>query len=811
MRATAELHRQRAPRLILRIIHHGLHLVAHSHHPHGVRVLLPKDGAQRVDALRLRQRHHLGVHGQRALDLVVHDGLHSAQLVLGQRLAVVEVEPQPVLAHLRPLLVHSRPQHLAQRKVEHVRHGVVGRDQLPPLVVHAALDRVAHRQPPLRQLPHVQHEAAVRLHVQHLERGAAAHRLQRARVGRLPAGLGVEGGAVQHHAHHLVRARLHAVHEARRRVQRAHLGLRVLVPHVLGLRVRRLHRRRRQVRRLLRLHHQLRARALEPRRLLRPLLGLRHGHLVAVHVHRHAPLLGHDLRQVHREAHRVVQEEGQAARHHRPALRRQRVRLLVEVPDALGQRPPERRLLVRQHLHHERLLAHQLREHVAKVLHHHRHQRVEEALGRAQLLLAVPHRTTQDAPQHVAAPVVRRHRAVRDGERQRADVVRHHTVRHVHAVRVLRAHAPLVRGRARRAADGREDGLEHVRVVVAHLALQHRRQALEPHARVHVLGRQRPQRAARLAVELDEHQVPDLEHVRVVHVDQVRRVAPADAVVVDLRARPARARVAHLPEVVLPVERQHPLRRQELQPQLARLLVRRQPIRLVAAKVGRIQPLLFQTIHVGQQVPRPRDRLALEVVPERPVAQHLEERVVVHVLAHVVQVVVLAASADALLRVARATKPSQRTARVHLAQEDGLELVHASVREQQRRVLQRHHRRGSHERVLAAVGEVVNVRLPDALRVPLPTPRLHARRRPGHVGHAEHAVQRGQRVLLLQTAVLRHRGSRIRAEVRRPLDERAVRLTDATQLDRVHPRREVSRRLRADHLPGHHVLQLRQL
>ena len=52
-----------------------------------------------------------------------------------------------------------------------------------------------------------------------------------------------------------------------------------------------------------------------------------------------------------------------------------------------------------------------------------------------------------------------------------------------------------------------------------------------------------------------------------------------------------------------------------------------------------------------EQFPRPGDRFLLEVVAEGPVAEHLEEGVVVGVLADVVEVVVLAAGADALLRV----------------------------------------------------------------------------------------------------------------------------------------------------------------
>ncbi len=52
-------------------------------------------------------------------------------------------------------------------------------------------------------------------------------------------------------------------------------------------------------------------------------------------------------------------------------------------------------------------------------------------------------------------------------------------------------------------------------------------------------------------VELDEHQVPDLQDVGIVHVDQVGGVSPSDAVVVDLTAGTAGTGVSHLPEVIL--------------------------------------------------------------------------------------------------------------------------------------------------------------------------------------------------------------------------------------------------------------------
>lgn len=62
---------------------------------------------------------------------------------------------------------------------------------------------------------------------------------------------------------------------------------------------------------------------------------------------------------------------------------------------------------------------------------------MEEARLAAEDLLAVPHRPPQDATKHVAATVVGRAGAVRDGDGQGADVVGHDSIRHVNVVGVL--------------------------------------------------------------------------------------------------------------------------------------------------------------------------------------------------------------------------------------------------------------------------------------------------------------------------------------------------------------------------------------
>ena len=56
---------------------------------------------------------------------------------------------------------------------------------------------------------------------------------------------------------------------------------------------------------------------------------------------------------------------------------------------------------------------------------------------------------------------------------------------------------------------------------------------------------------------------------------------------------------------------------------------------------------------IDQKLPRPVDRLLFEIIPERPVPQHLKECVVVGVETDVLQIVVFPARADALLRIGR--------------------------------------------------------------------------------------------------------------------------------------------------------------
>ena len=97
------------------------------------------------------------------------------------------------------------------------------------------------------------------------------------------------------------------------------------------------------------------------------------------------------------------------------------------------------------------------------------------------------------------------------------------------------------------------------------------------------------------------------------------------------------------------------------------------------------------------------DRLALEVVAEAPVAEHLEEGVVARRAAHLLEVVVLPGDPqDALVvdgaDVAALLPPGQHV----------LELDHPGVREEQRLVARRHERGAGHLGV-AALSEELDV------------------------------------------------------------------------------------------------------
>ncbi len=249
-------------------------------------------------------------------------------------------------------------------------------------------------------------------------------------------------------------------------------------------------------------------------------------------------------------------------------------------------------------------------------------------------------------------------------------------------------------GRSRELADRLEQGSERVCLVGGDLPLEHCGHAFEAHPGVDRRRRQRLEFTAGLPVELHEDVVPDLDVAIAVAFEAAARAtrgflrtrqgcAPE---VVDLGTAAARAGLTHRPEVVIRAELADMIRRQEGAPDVVGLVIPRHA--RLTAEHGRKQSIRGQLPLVGQQRPCEGNRLALEVVAKREVAQHLEEGVVPERRPDVLEVVVLAADAHALLRGRR----TRVVARVP-AKEDVLELVHPGIGEEERRIVVRHQRR----------------------------------------------------------------------------------------------------------------------
>src|SRR5262249_36796987 len=152
-----------------------------------------------------------------------------------------------------------------------------------------------------------------------------------------------------------------------------------------------------------------------------------------------------------------------------------------------------------------------------------------------------------------------------------------------------------------------------------------------------------------------------------------------------LAARPAGAGRAGLPEVLRARALDDPLARQtDLLPQRDRLLVGADAERLVAAEDGHPELVRVEPEALRRQLPRERDRALLEVVADREVAEHLEEREVPMRRADDVDV----DRAKALL-----TARQARVRRLLLPEEVRLERVHPGGREQHAGIEQRGHER----------------------------------------------------------------------------------------------------------------------
>ena len=238
---------------------------------------------------------------------------------------------------------------------------------------------------------------------------------------------------------------------------------------------------------------------------------------------------------------------------------------------------------------------------------------------------------------------------------------------------------------AERLGRGGDDGPEEVDLEVRLHALKRGGGPFQAHAGVDVLLGQGLELPGPEPVELGEDQVPDLHLLDAVAVVEDLGAGAADAVGTVRRS-------ARGPEVVVLAHPGDPVRRD------ADLLVPDVEGLVVVEVDGEGEALAGDLQDVGQELPGPVDGLALEVVAEAEVAQHLEEGHVPRGLAHVLDV----AGPDAFLAGRGALE-----AGVAQAHELALELVHAGRREEHGRVVGHEHVAGAADAALG--GEVIEI------------------------------------------------------------------------------------------------------
>ena len=221
--------------------------------------------------------------------------------------------------------------------------------------------------------------------------------------------------------------------------------------------------------------------------------------------------------------------------------------------------------------------------------------------------------TAEQTAQHVATTCVGRHNAVADHESGAADMVGDNTERNVNLFIFVVSYACD-------AANVLHDVLYGINLEQVVYALHHTSQTFQTHTGINVLVFHFGVVTVAVAVKLAEYQVPNLYIAVAVAANVAVRLAAAlfrSTVKVDLRTRAARTGTM-FPEVILSAQANHVIFGN------ADLLGPHFKCFVIVFENGNIQLICRHLQHLGEEFPCPGDRLDLEVIAEREVAQHLE-------------------------------------------------------------------------------------------------------------------------------------------------------------------------------------------
>jgi hypothetical protein len=351
--------------------------------------------------------------------------------------------------------------------------------------------------------------------------------------------------------------------------------------------------------------------------------------------------------EVERESVGIIQGKGVGAAEYLFIFLLQLLHLLIEQTDAGVECALERFLLLFDDVLDERLLRNEFGISISHRLDENGKELIHERFMLSEEGITVTDGTAENTTDHITGLGVRRQLTVGDGEGDGTDMVGDD------------AHGNILLGifaidAARHLSDDLDDRLEDVGVVVGGLALQSHAEAFETHSGVDHLGRQRLKRTVGLAVVLHEDEVPDLDHLGIILIDQfgsghLLAIFFAAEVDMDLRAGSARTRVAHFPEVIMFVAIDDMIFRKIFLPFAGSFVVAVETFSRTTLE-DRCIEMVGVELQGGDEIfPGKADGLFLEIVTERPVAEHLEHRVVIGVVADLFQIVVFAAYAKTLL------------------------------------------------------------------------------------------------------------------------------------------------------------------
>ena len=620
----------------------------------GVAVLLAEQG-DGAGGLGLLDAHHAGDHGLGGEDLLVHEVLDGADLLRGHGLEVGEVETQGLRGDERAGLVHMVAQDLLEGSVEQMGRGVVAREQAAAVEVVAGKDGVTLGEL-ADELALVDIQAALGNGVGDEELGVGS--VDEAVVAQLTAHLGVQRGAIEHDGGlGGVLGGRHALTVHNDGENMSALDALLLVTGELGGRE---------------LVGELGPNVVEgtPSVTLGggAGAGLLLGHLgvEALDVDGMAGGLGDLDGEVDRETEGVVQHEGGLAGELLALA--QGAELLVEVDATVVERGGEALLLGV----HDALDQTGVLDEVGIGIAHDVVHRIDEAAEERVLdaeQAAVEHGTTQQTAQDVTAALVAGQDAVGDEEVDGTGVVGD-DAQGAGGAGVLVIDVGLTGDLLAQL----DEALHDVAVEEGALVLHDGGHALEAHAGIEVAVGQLGHGAVLLAIELREHEVPELQEAIAIAAGGAVGAAAADLlaeVEVNLGAGAAGTGGAGSPEVVVLAEAGDVvLGNAEGAPDVMRLVV--------VSEDGEVQTLLWKLEDLGDQLVGPGACLLLGHTAKGEVAEHLEERGVTAVGADDVDVV----GAHALLARAGTDLLHDLLALVVL-----LELVHTGVGEKQRGVV----------------------------------------------------------------------------------------------------------------------------